>query len=304
MTRELLAGMQALGPAALVVDGTFGRGGHARAVLSLLGSEGRVIALDWDEEAVQAGLVLAAADARFKIVHAAFGDVAATLRSECGSEMRLVDAVILDLGVSSPQIDSAQRGFSFLHDGPLDMRMDQRREHTAAHFVNTASEAEIADVLFTLGDERFSRRIARAIVTARAVEAFAGTARLAAVVAAAHPRWPRHQHPATRTFQALRIWVNDEGGQLSRALAQLPDVLRIGGRAFLISFHSGEDRQVKHAFQGAPAARDPRIARLPPTAQAARRWRPVSAAQRAASDEVERNPRARSAVLRIAERVA
>ena len=301
MTREVLAGLQALGPGARVVDGTFGRGGHARAVLSLLGAEGRVIGLDWDEEAVQAGLALAGEDARFNIVRAAFGDIAATVRGVL-NDATLVDAVILDLGVSSPQLDSARRGFSFLHDGPLDMRMDQRGERTAAGFVNNAAEADIADVLFTLGDERFSRRIARAIVAARLTEPFAGTLRLAEVIAAAHPRWPRHQHPATRAFQALRIWVNDEGGQLARALAQLLDVLRLGGRAFVISFHSGEDRQVKHAFHGAPAPRDPRIARLapPPT----RRWRPLGGPQRARADEVEGNPRARSAVLRIAERVA
>ena len=304
MTEELLHGLAPLGPAARVVDGTFGRGGHARAVLSLLGSEGRVVGLDWDEEAVQAGLALARADTRFKIVRAAFGDLLATLQRELNDAAPQVDAVLLDLGVSSPQLDSSARGFSFLHDGPLDMRMDQRAERTAALLVNTASDTEIADVLFNYGDERFSRRIARAIVAARATEPFATTLQLATVVAAAHPRWPRHQHPATRTFQALRIWVNDEGGQLSSVLGQLRDVIRIGGRALVISFHSGEDRQVKHAFQGAPTTRDPRIARLPTSGHSTRSWQPVGGAQRASSDEVASNPRARSAVLRIAERVA
>ena len=303
LTRELLAGLQALGPAARVVDGTFGRGGHSRAVLSLLGSEGRVIGLDWDEAAVEVGRELAGKDARFKIVRAAFGDLATTVHATQGDSPEPIDAVILDLGVSSPQLDSAACGFSFLNDGPLDMRMDQRGSRTAAQFINSASETEIADVLFSLGDERFSRRIARAIIAARADEPFATTVQLAAVIAAAHPRWPRNQHPATRSFQALRIWVNDEGEQLARALVQLAEVVRIGGRALVISFHSGEDRRVKHAFQGMPASRDPRISRLPVSAPV-RHWRPLGGACRAASDEVARNPRARSAVLRIAERVA
>lgn len=304
MTGELLQGLAPLGPAARVVDGTFGRGGHARAVLSLLGSEGRVVGLDWDEEAVQAGLELAGADARFKIVRAAFGDLLTTLQHEMNDAAPSVDAVLLDLGVSSPQLDSSARGFSFLHDGPLDMRMDQRAERTAALLVNTGSDTEIADVLFKYGDERFSRRIARAIVAARATGSLSTTLQLAAIVTAAHPRWPRHQHPATRTFQALRIWVNDEGGQLSSVLTQLRDVIRVGGRALVISFHSGEDRQVKHAFQGVPTARDPRIARLQATGHNVRAWRPVGGAQRASNGEIARNPRARSAVLRIAERVA
>lgn len=312
MTQELLAGLQALGPAARVLDATFGRGGHSRAVLSCLGPEGLVTALDWDEDAVQVGHELARADARFDIHHAAFADIAATVAAASTQSARAIDAVILDLGVSSPQLETAERGFSFLQDGPLDMRMDQRRGRTAQQFVNTASESELADCFFKYADERYSRRIARAIVAARQTATLASTLQLAEVVAAAHPRWPRHQHPATRVFQALRIWVNEEDDQLTQALVQCAEVLRIGGRALVISFHSGEDRRVKQAFAGPPRPSDPRIARLPPAAQTSsltspltsKKWRALGGARRPSEVEVQRNPRARSAVLRIAERVA
>ena len=305
MTREVLAAMQQLRPDAVVVDATFGRGGHARALLELLGRGGRLIAMDWDEQAVQAGQSLAAGDARVEIHRADHASIERVLEAACGSAHGVVDAVLVDLGVSSPQLDEAARGLSFLHEGPLDMRMDQRRPLTAARLVNEASESELADCFYLLADERYSRRIAAAIVRARAEGPFQGTRRLAEVVAAAHPRWPPSQHPATRVFQALRMRVNDEGEQLDAMLAALPRVLRVGGRAVVISFHSGEDRRVKLAFNGANRERDPRIARLE-AARPARvaALRAVGRAQRPADDEVAANPRARSAVLRVAERVA
>lgn len=305
MTREVLAAFQQLRPDAVVVDATFGRGGHARALLGLLGPGGRLIAMDWDEQAVQAGQSLAASDVRVEIHRADHASIEEVLREACGSADGVADAVLVDLGVSSPQLDEAARGLSFLHDGPLDMRMDQRRPLTAARFVNEASEEALANCFYEHGDERYSRRIAAAIVRARAEGPFMGTRRLAEVVAAAHPRWPANQHPATRVFQALRIHVNDEAAQLDALLAALPRVLRMGGRAVVIAFHSGEDRRVKRAFNGGPRDRDPRIARLE-AARPARvaTMRAMGRAQRPADDEVAANPRARSAVLRIAERVA
>lgn len=302
MTREVLAAFQQLSPDAVVVDATFGRGGHSRALLALLGVGGRVIAMDWDEQAVHAGRALASDDARFEIHRADYASIE-TVLAQAG--VATVDGVLVDLGVSSPQLDDAGRGLSFLHDGPLDMRMDQRRTLTAATFVNEASEAELADCFYEYGDERFSRRIAAAIVRARAEGPFATTRRLAEVVAAAHPRWPPNQHPATRVFQALRIRVNEEAVQLDALLAALPRVLAIGGRAVVIAFHSGEDRRVKLAFRGENRERDPRIARLE-AARPARKasLRALGRAQRPADDEVAQNPRARSAVLRVAERVA
>ena len=260
--------------------------------------------MDWDEQAVSVGRSLALADARFEIHRAAYATLSDVLVTVLGSSDSVLDALLVDLGVSSPQLDDPSRGMSFLHDGPLDMRMDQRSALTAAEFVNSASEVELADCFFTFGDERYSRRIAAALVRARVETRIDTTRQLAELVTVAHPRWPANQHPATRVFQALRIQVNAELQQLDALLRQLPHVLRVGGRAVFIAFHSGEDRRVKQAFRPELLDRDPRIARLPIARTARAPLRALGRAQRAAEDEVVRTPRARSAVLRVVERVA
>jgi 16S rRNA (cytosine1402-N4)-methyltransferase len=300
MLAEVCAEVQALGSASLVVDATFGRGGHTRALLACLGPAASVLGIDQDDAAVRAGEALAAADGRFTMVHASFADLAQVCARHALAGR--VDVVVLDLGVSSPQIDDAARGFSFLADGPLDMRMDRRSLLSAADFVNAAPAAELEQCFRDLGDERYARRIARAVAEARRQQPFSTTGQLAAVVSRAHPHWPRDSHPATRVFLALRIHVNGELAALDRVLAVLPDVLRPGGRAIVISFHSGEDRRVKQAFRGAPV--DGRTARLPPLPAAPRRMRACGRPRRPTAAEVDANPRARSAVLRVGERVA
>lgn len=299
MVDEVCAEVAATGTPLRIVDGTFGRGGHSRALLACLSPESRLFGIDRDADAEVVGRQLAATDARFAMVRASFADLGAICERQGLSGS--IDAVVLDLGVSSPQLDEAHRGFSFGADGPLDMRMDQSAPLTAAEFVNTAPVAALETCFREYGDERYARRIARGIEAARRLKPFATTAELAACVTHAHPRWPRDSHPATRVFLALRIHVNDEFAALECALAALPDVLRPGGRAIVISFHSGEDRRVKHAFRGVPV--DARVARLPALPGAQRRMRECGRSRRPSAAEVAANPRARSAVLRVGERV-
>ncbi len=286
------------------VDCTFGRGGHTRAVLARIGSEGRVLAMDRDPQAVAAARDLARRDPRVTVVHARFGAVA-EIAGAAGLAGR-VDAVLMDLGVSSPQLVQPGRGFSFLGDGPLDMRMDPGAGVTAAQWLASASEREIVRVLRDFGEERAARRIARAVVAERTRGApIATTGRLAAIAAGAvrgggsRPRL----HPATRTFQAIRMHVNDEPGELERGLAAMPEVLAPGGRLVVLSFHSIEDRMVKRFMRG-----DGAVAALPrhlPVTHHARpggAMTPIMPARRPGANEVATNPRARSAVLRVAER--
>ncbi len=283
------------------VDGTFGRGGHARRILAALGDQGRLLALDKDPEAIAAGRPLSA-DPRLRLVQASFARLGELVAEE-GLTGR-VSGVLLDLGVSSPQLDDPQRGFSFSQDGPLDMRMNPREGQSAADWLATAPERELADVFFRYGEERHSRRIARAIVRAREQENVDSTGRLAAIVKEAHPAWEKHKHPATRVFQAIRIYLNAELDELRRCLDQVLDVLRIGGRLVVISFHSLEDRMVKQFINrqvsgddfppGVPVREDelrPRLKR-------------IGKARKAAAPEVDGNPRARSAILRAAEKIA
>jgi 16S rRNA (cytosine1402-N4)-methyltransferase len=288
------------------VDGTFGRGGHTREILARLAPAGRLIALDRDPEAVAAAAAIT--DPRFHIVHTPFSRLASTLAS---LEVTQVDGVLLDLGVSSPQIDAPERGFSWRSDAPLDMRMDPTRGPTAAEWLARAPLDELTEVIRGHGEERFAASIAKALVARRTDgRPVTGTAELAALVAGAIPRKSRAdgaQHPATRTFQALRIHVNQELEELALALDQAGRVLRTGGRLAVISFHSLEDRIVKrfidaHAHPDRPdaAARalPLRADTLPrPRLQAIARVKPDAA-------EVAANPRARSAVLRVAERTA
>ncbi|HKW81911.1 MAG TPA: 16S rRNA (cytosine(1402)-N(4))-methyltransferase RsmH, partial [Casimicrobiaceae bacterium] len=244
------------------VDATFGRGGHSRRILSLLGAEGRLLALDRDPDAAAAARRFR--DPRFVFRHAWFSDLPAAL-DERG--IALVDGVLFDLGISSPQIDDPERGFSLRADGPLDMRMDPTRGESAAQWIARASQPELTRVIADYGEERFAQQIARAIVAARAERPIVGTLQLAAVVAkavGARSRGDWSQDPATRTFQALRIFINQELEELSLALERVPPRLKTGGRLAVISFHSLEDRLVKRAFRrgSQPYGGEARLARL------------------------------------------
>ena len=298
---EVLAGL-AVQADGRYCDATFGRGGHTAALLARLGPAGRVCAIDRDPEAIAAGRARFAGEPRLTLVQGSFGRLGELVRT-AGWEGGL-QGVLLDLGVSSPQLDEARRGFSFMQDGPLDMRMDNESGSSAAQWLARAGEREIADVLFRLGEERFSRRIARAIVAARATAPLATTGELAALVAAAVPTREPGKHPATRTFQAIRIHVNHELEEVVAALPQAVDLLAAGGRLCVISFHSLEDRLVKR-FMRRAAQGDPVYAGLPDVPAHARpRLRLVGGAVMPAAAEVARNPRARSAVLRVAQRLA
>lgn len=298
---EALAALQ-LVPDGCYVDGTFGRGGHAGAILARLGREGRLIAIDRDEDAVEWGRQRFGADRRFSMVRGSFDDLAGIARSH--EVFGRVDGLLLDLGVSSPQLDEPRRGFSFLRDGALDMRMDRRQPQTAAQWLARAAEREITEVLQRFGEERYARRIARAIVNARANAPIETTGRLAEIIAAANPAWEDGKHPATRSFQAIRIFINRELEALERCLEQAVDVLAVGGRIVVISFHSLEDRLVKRFFRDAERA-DPYPRGVPvPAALLRSRLRVVGKAVAPSAAEIGANPRARSARLRTAERLS
>ena len=286
--------------AGVYVDCTFGRGGHSRVILSKLGPEGRLIALDRDPEAVSAASEID--DARFEIIHGAFGRVAELLGR---AGVTRVHGILLDLGVSSPQLDAAERGFSFRQDAPLDMRMDTTQGATAADWLNAATESEIREVIKQYGEERFAKSIASAIVAARAGGALSTTRQLAALVAEAVPTREPRQDPATRTFQALRIHVNQELAELTLALPQCIELLEPGGRLVVISFHSLEDRIVKR-FMREHARADTMPLRLAVRAAdlPQPKLRLVGKARRASDAEVSANPRARSAIMRVAERTS
>ncbi|MEO8486919.1 MAG: 16S rRNA (cytosine(1402)-N(4))-methyltransferase RsmH [Betaproteobacteria bacterium] len=288
------------------VDATFGRGGHARAILARLSPAGRVVAIDRDPDAARAALEIR--DARLVFMRARFSELDRVLDALA---IDRVDGVLLDLGISSPQVDTPGRGFSFRHDGPLDMRMDPDAGESAAAFVARASLRELTEIIRDHGEERLAQPIARAIVAARAVRPIGTTRELAAIVAqavGARTRGDWRQDPATRTFQALRIAVNDELAELERVLPRAVARLREGGRLAVISFHSLEDRIVKHfvARAAKPFGGDPRLARAPiadadlPQPPLA----PVGRAIKPADAESDVNPRARSAVLRVARRTA
>jgi 16S rRNA (cytosine1402-N4)-methyltransferase len=280
------------------VDCTYGRGGHSRLILEKLGEGGRLIALDRDPEAVQAAAELR--DPRFLIVRSPFSRVRDVLQ-ELG--VAVVDGMLLDIGVSSPQIDDGRRGFSFRSDAPLDMRMDPDQGQSAAKWLATAEESEIREVIRNHGEERFAKQIAAAIVAARARGPLDTTRKLAALVADAVPTREPRQDPATRTFQALRIHVNQELEELSVVLPQCVAMLGAGGRLVVISFHSLEDRIVKR-FMRTQSQADALPARLPVRARdlPQPRMRLVGRAVRASDRETVANPRARSAVMRVAER--
>jgi 16S rRNA (cytosine1402-N4)-methyltransferase len=280
------------------LDGTFGRGGHARAVLSRLGPDGRLLLMDRDPTAIAAARAAFAGDPRVAIRHGNFAELADWDETAAG-----LDGVLLDLGVSSPQLDEAARGFSFMADAPLDMRMDTSQGESAAEFLARADEREIADVLWTFGEERFSRKIARAIVARRAEAPIARTGELAALIERTIGRREPGKHPATRSFQALRIRVNGELDAVQRGLDAALERLKVGGRLSVISFHSLEDRTVKQFIRD-HSGRVQGSRRGPPVAAAPARLAAVGKARFPSEAELAANPRARSAVLRVAEKLA
>lgn len=288
-------------PSGLYVDGTFGRGGHSRLILSQLDAEGRLLATDKDPDALAFGATLAADDARFRIAHNSFADFDRALEASGWAEP--VDGLLLDLGVSSPQLDEAERGFSFSKDGPLDMRMDSSAGMTAAEWLAEVEEAELRRVLRDYGEEKFAGRIARAIVERCAERPLQRTSELAELVSSVSPSRERHKHPATRVFQAIRIAVNEELSDLERCLDKVIGALKPGGRLVVISFHSLEDRIVKRFMRDeARGEQGPRHLPLPPDARPPR-LKLIGKARKASAAEVDENVRARSAVLRIAERL-
>lgn len=283
------------------VDATFGRGGHSREILRRLGPAGRVLAIDRDPQAIAEAEREFADESRLAIEHAPFSRLGELVARHDWTAR--VDGLLLDLGVSSPQLDDARRGFSFQQDGPLDMRMNPQQGSSAAQWLATAAEDEIARVLWEYGDERFSRRMARAVVRERAHSPIKTTFHLADVLAQANPAWERNKHPATRAFQAIRIHVNREMEELDQVLEQSLQVLAPGGRLVVISFHSLEDRRVKRFMRDhSRAAAAPRRLPLQEETSGAR-LRRLGKPVRPGDDETRANPRARSAIMRVAEKI-
>lgn len=279
----------------IYIDATFGRGGHTQALLKRLSANSRVIAFDKDPQAQAVGAAMVGQDSRLTMVHASFADLAEQLEQ---LNTGLVDGVMADLGVSSPQLDQAGRGFSFMQDGPLDMRMDNSRGLTASQWLQDIEEEDLANVLFQYGEERYSRRIARAVKQAGLIET---TGQLAQIVKEAHPKWEKHKHPATRSFQAIRIAINHELDDLTHFLPQAVQALKPQGRLAVISFHSLEDRLVKQFIQQQSTL--PEQQGWLPQSEADPRTLKKVARIAPSPEEVSENPRARSAWLRVAERL-
>src|SRR3972149_7645968 len=288
----------AIKPDGVYVDGTFGRGGHSRLILERLGEAGRRIALDEDPAAVAAGK--AWRDARFCMVHRGFAQLAEVLRE---LKVAKVDGILFDLGVSSPQLDDAERGFSFRFDAPLDMRMDVSSGVTAAQWLATVDEGLLAEVIRDYGEERFAKQIARAVVASRATEPIRTTRQLVELAGKAVRTREAGQNPATRTFQAIRIYLNRELEELARVLPECVTHLKVGGRLVVISFHSLEDRIVKHFMRDmAEGDKLPRDVPIRASEVPRGKLNLIGKAVRAGETEVQANPRARSAVMRVAER--
>ncbi|CAM3633775.1 16S rRNA (cytosine(1402)-N(4))-methyltransferase [Rouxiella silvae] len=290
-------------PDGIYIDGTFGRGGHSRLILSQLGPEGRLLAIDRDPQAIEAAKAID--DARFSIIHGPFSDIADYVKER--ELVGKIDGVLLDLGVSSPQLDDPERGFSFMRDGPLDMRMDPSRGYSAAEWLMKAEADDIAWVLKTFGEERFAKRIARAIVERNRELPMTRTKELADLIANASPFREKHKHPATRSFQAIRIYINSELEEIERALDGAHEVLATDGRLSVISFHSLEDRIVKRFIR--QHSRGPQVPSGIPMTEAqlqslGGRTLKALGKMKPSDAEVAENPRARSSVLRFAARNA
>ena len=280
----------------IYVDATFGRGGHSRLLLSKLDANSRVYAFDKDPQALAVAAELEQQDPRFKIIHASFADIQQELTA---LGLHEVDGIMADLGVSSPQLDQAERGFSFMQDGPLDMRMDNSQGQTAAEWLLKIEEEALANYIYQYGEERYSRRIAKAIKNAGYIET---TGKLAEIVKVAHPKWEKNKHAATRTFQAIRIAINKELEDIETFLPQAVDVLKPEGTLAVISFHSLEDRLIKQFIQKESSLAEDSGWGMPQAQVDTRRLKKVSRV-RASEAEVKANPRSRSAWLRVAERL-
>jgi 16S rRNA (cytosine1402-N4)-methyltransferase len=302
LLREAMEGL-APAPNSRIVDCTFGRGGHSEAILDCLGGEGRLLALDKDPEAVASAEALSlSADSRFVLEHGSFAQLKKIVEHQ--GWLGQVAGVLMDLGVSSPQLDEAGRGFSFMRSGPLDMRMDTSRGATAAEWLAKISEGELARVLRDFGEERYARRIARAVIARRTQRPFLTTGDLAETIERAVPSREKGKHPATRSFQAIRILINHELDELEQGLEQALDILRPGGRLAVIAFHSLEDRIVKRFMRDEERGGGPNDPRLPIQHSHPARLKRIGKAVLPGEGEVAENPRARSAVLRVAERLA
>lgn len=298
LAAEVLMALR-IDPQGIYIDGTFGRGGHTRAILHHLGTKGQILAIDQDPEAVEVGQTLSIQDNRFTMIHSSF----AQLKTEVEKRglLKQVKGILLDLGVSSPQLENHARGFSFLREGPLDMRMNPYQGQSIQTWLSQASIAEITNILKIYGEERFAKRIAHAIVKTREQVPLTTTTQLAEIIANAHPAWEKDKHPATRSFQALRIFINRELEQLQQVLPQVLDVLAPKGRLAVISFHSLEDRIVKRFIRDCVRG-DDFPAEIPITAAALRpRLQNIGKPIYPSAEEVANNPRARSAILRVAE---
>ncbi|HCJ31052.1 MAG TPA: 16S rRNA (cytosine(1402)-N(4))-methyltransferase [Pseudomonas sp.] len=293
----------AVRPDGRYLDGTFGRGGHSRLLLRQLGPDGCLLGFDKDPLAIATGQALAAEDGRFVVVQRSFAELGAEVaqRGWTGT----LSGVLLDLGVSSPQLDDPERGFSFLNDGPLDMRMDPSRGISAAEWIATASEEDIARVFKDYGEERFAKRMARAVVQRRAERPFERTADLAQVLTVANPAWEKGKNPATRAFQGLRIFINNELGDLEVGLEAALEALEVGGRLVVISFHSLEDRIVKQFMRRQAKGEADTLPRDLPIIpeKFVPRLKLLGKPQYASAEEVKANPRSRSAVMRVAEKL-
>ena len=284
----------------IYVDGTFGRGGHSSAILERLGKEGRLLAIDRDPDAIAAAKQSLTSDERVTLIRGEIAQLASCMGK--GGVAGQVDGLLFDLGVSSPQLDNATRGFSFLRDGPLDMRMDPDAGVSASDWLQSVEEKDLKRILFKYGEERDAARIARAIVAARDEAPIETTTQLADIVAAVVPAHTRKKHPATKTFQAIRIFINDELGQIEAALQQSLDVLKRGGRLCVISFHSLEDRIVKRFMRDASRESE-QYRGMPDVPQEHQpKLKLIGKAITASAEEIAANVRARSATLRIAER--
>ncbi|KXZ68494.1 16S rRNA (cytosine(1402)-N(4))-methyltransferase RsmH [Acinetobacter venetianus] len=296
LLHETVDGVLAGRDTGIFIDATFGRGGHTQLLLSKLDANARVYAFDKDPQALEVAAQLEQEDSRFKIIHASFADIQAELSNIGITE---VDGIMADLGVSSPQLDQAERGFSFMHDGPLDMRMDNSQGLTAAEWLLQIEEEKLANIIYQYGEERYSRRIARAIKQAGEITT---TAQLAEIVKVAHPKWEKHKHPATRTFQAIRIAINKELDDIEVFLPQAVELLKPKGQLAVISFHSLEDRLIKQFIQKESSLAEDAGWGMPQAQVDTRRLKKVSRI-RASEAEVKANPRSRSAWLRVAERL-
>ena len=296
LLHETVDGVLAGRDTGIYVDATFGRGGHTRLLLSKLDQDARVYAFDKDPQALEVAAQLEQEDSRFRIIHASFADIQAELARIGITE---VDGIMADLGVSSPQLDQAERGFSFMQDGPLDMRMDNSQGLTAAEWLLEIEEEKLANIIYQYGEERYSRRIARAIKQAGEITT---TAQLAEIVKTAHPKWEKHKHPATRSFQAIRIAINKELDDIETFLPQAVELLKATGQLAVISFHSLEDRLIKQFIQKESSLAEDSGWGMPQAQVDTRRLKKVSRV-RASEAEIKANPRSRSAWLRVAERL-